>query len=199
MKTVVSIYPRPINESKPGLIPSVFMIPAGSPENPQILHVNHATCPIYAFDGKSIPQTILSEEVAGAIVRDFINGAMARREDAYPGLFYVDGHLTVDEIKKKYADKLKEATEIQTRWLGSLVELADDDWAQNKRHKNISELQRLAAQMLNLNREWLKVTPKSITTCPSCAATLEGTPVVCMRCNFILDEARYKTMKFATR
>lgn len=199
MKSVVSIYPRPIDESKPGLIPGVFQMPAGSFENPQVLHVQHSTCPVYAFDGKSIPTTIVSDEIANSIVNDFIAASVAVTEDAQPGLFTIDGHLTIEEIKKKYADKLKEINERQNRWFASLVALADDDWSKTRQHRQISDLQRDAARALNLEREWLRIQAKIITTCPACAAKVEGTPVVCKACNYILDEARYKTMKFATR
>jgi hypothetical protein len=199
--TVVSLFPMAIDERKPGIYPGHFTIPAAK-DDIEILHVGNSIYWVNFHDGRpSLQVNTPADEIAASIVNDFVRNifGMNVENSAWPGLFWVEGHPTKDEIKKKYADKIAEAQGNQRRWFENLIRLADDAWVgSNKQHRAIADIQRHACRTLGLTRDWLIEIPSqaAMKTCPNCQENVNSQRVVC-KCGFIFDETKYKAMKFA--
>lgn len=138
---------------------------------------------------------------AEAIVNDFINAQLEIDVPtrALPGLFWVYNQIGRDQLKKEHGLQLANAVENQTRWFQRLVRRADSDWLAFHQHTAIADVQRLAARFLNLEREWMFATTEiGNERCPACSSILANPmPVVCPTCQCILDEEKYKKLKFA--
>lgn len=198
--TVVSLLPFELNESKPGIIPPRFIIPAAPRDGFSILHV---------VDARERVEDLLSEQprakfisipafdLAKAIVGDFYRSQMGCTEDAYPGLFWVEGKLSVPDVQTRHAPKLAEMRQIQTRWLRNLVLVADDLWREFGKHNVITDTMRKAAEMLDLDRTWLLAAEKIEKTCPVCRSEINETAIICPNCRAILDPDAYKKFTFA--
>lgn len=200
--TVVSLFPMKIDERKPGIYPGHFVINAAKQDDIEILHVSNSHYWVNFHDGRpplKVDQP--AEDIARSIVNDFVFNIFGFNieRDAFPGLFWVEGHLSKDEVKKQHSGKISEAKNHQRNWFENLVKLADDAWVgSNKQHKAIADIQRYACKQLGLTRDWLIEIPTQITTkpCPNCQEAVHANRVVC-KCGFIFDEAKYKAMKFA--
>jgi hypothetical protein len=202
--TVVSLFPLPIDERKPGIYPGNFKIAASKNGELEILHVSPSHYWVNFYDERP-PLKVMTpaEEIAASIVNDFSRNILGFdiESEAWPGLFWIEGHLSKAEILKNHADKLAKAKASQLRWFENLVKLADDAWvASNKQHKAISTLQRLAARALGVEREWAieLATAAGPKYCPACKVRVHEEAAVCSNCRYILDEVKYKSMKFAT-
>lgn len=200
--TIVSLHPMPINEHKPGMSIPYISIPAAPKDDFVVLVIEDASHGVYMDSERgtlSVPEP--APDFAEHIVNDFLAAQIGRNTEtgAQPGVFWVDGALTKDEVKKQHAAKLALALKKQILWFEGLVKRADDDWATVRRHDHISEVQRRAAVALNLQREWLVVSGQmGNETCPACSTVLPNpVPVLCPNCRLVLDKARYATMEFA--
>jgi len=199
--TVVSLLPYPIKETKPGIIPSYYQIPASRNNIPSILPVGEAIHWLESpFGGNPPPAPIkmthTPREVANAIVNDLIEAQLGLESDAMPGLFALEGHLKVDDVVKKHPAQLKEAGDRQKRWFITLVRIADDDWNRYHQHKFVSDLQRYAAKYLGLDREWIGQTLSEVMLqCPLCKEYVRGDAIIHSACGFVLDKVAYKKMK----
>lgn len=202
--TVVSLFPIEINEHKPGVYPGHFKILAAKDNDFEILHVGNSIYWVNFHDGRpplKVEET--ADKVGASVVNDFIRNIFGASMDldAYPGLFWVEGHLKKEEILKNHSDKIANAKASQFRWYNNLVKLADDAWtASNKQHRVISSIQRLGCAALGLERDWMleRVSSTGPKYCSACKTRVHDEAVVCSNCRFILDEARYKLMKFAS-
>ena len=196
--TVVSMLPYAIKEVKPNIIPGYFQIPASRNGLPALLHVGSAIHWLESPFPKqpSIKMTELSTQMARSIVNDFVEAQICLDSDAAPGLFWIEGHVELDEVLKRHGDKVKAAEERQKRWFIRLVREADDDWAKSKSNKAISDIQRYAARTLNLDREWLSTTLESIMEkCPMCKGFVEQGAIIHSICGYILNPTEYAKMK----
>ena len=177
-------------------------IPAAPLNDFVSIHVADNGYPLYLDSERG--SRIIPEPVgifAEAVVQDFIVAQLEidTPSRALPGLFWVYNQLGRDEIKKDHGLKLSQAIEDQTRWFQRLVRRADSDWLAFHQHNAIADIQRLAARFLNLEREWVyAVTELGNERCPACSSVLMSPPpVVCPTCQCILDETKYKQLKFA--
>src|SRR5512141_3254891 len=103
--TIVCLDPCGIREQKPGLIPPVYEIPPVKHGDFGILHVEDAFFFVYLaqFRG-SIKVTTPALVLAKSICDDFTNAFQhGTSPNAQPGLFFVPGHATKEEIKKNNA------------------------------------------------------------------------------------------------
>ncbi len=204
--TVVSIYPRTIDEVKPTIQPGRFHIDAGSYEEPAILVVSTSswwkeTDPEQPL--LEIPQQ--SIQVADSIVRDWANGLFqCNMGDTMPGLFYVPGDRNTDEIRviknKNDVLLLDDAQAKQKRWYGALVEAADTLWVRsNGSPRSISDDMRLAAQDLGLtNKPWLAdFATLQLEKCPACGQLRDAEFPVCQHCKTIVNQDQYDRMKLS--
>ena len=181
--------------------PPDYYLPASKDGEPVVLVVGGATFPVY-LDGDrgSMRVPAPSYDVARSIVEDYVTSHLGYEQHiAMPGMFFVPDAYTVDEVKKKFADRLKEAKRLQTEWFVRLVKIADDEWNRTHRHGAISDMQRVACKALGFTREWLMVpNPEEIqkpNVCPGCGTVINGNPMICAGCKFVLDRKRYDENK----
>lgn len=158
--TIVSIMPKPLDETKPTISPGRFMLKAGSYENPSILVIGSSSWwreiseeePLLEIPDGSVV-------VASAVVTDFCNGLLCcNMSDSMPGLFYLPGSLTVKLIKEHHQSDLDRANIKQKNWFRELVKEADKLWARtNGNPISITEDMRIAAKELNLlSKDWMR-------------------------------------------
>lgn len=195
--TIVSQVPFELREHKP-CYPGEYIVPAAPWKGISILVVDTAHCFVYVDGNRgSMKIPLLAEELAEAIIKDFSIAVLARTDDAKPGLFVVPGEWTTEEASKKFADKIEEYRTYQINWFKALVRLADDDWQRTHQLKTISNLQRVAAKFLELDKPWVDTIPEEQKQCPACYHVVDPRAVVCYNCNCILDHSKYGQMSFA--
>jgi hypothetical protein len=154
--TVVSILPAKVNEEKPGLYPGTFQIPAAKDGDFNILHVGVSHYIVYLDSSRgSLRVPELGSKIARSIVEDFIKAQIGVEDGREPGLFWVEGHLTKEEILAKHKDLLEQAKEKQKNWFTALVMLGDDNWVRYGTHSAISGVQITAAKSLGHKAEWV--------------------------------------------
>ena len=196
--TIISLVPFDIEEQKP-VYPGHFFIPGAKEDDIEILVVENVHCFKYIdMDRGTDKVAIDSEELAKAIVEDYVNSQLAVRpgDNIAPGLFYIPGEHTKIEVKTKYKDIISSYKKKQVNWFEILVRMADDDWEKTRQHKIISGIQRYAARYLNLNRPWL-IEPQ-MTKCIACRNTVETEAIICPTCKAILKPEEYKNLQFAS-
>ena len=199
--TIVSIFPKDIDEEKPTIYPGKFHVPAGSYENPSVLVIGSSS---WWKDVNDQPLEIpnSSIQVAESIVKDYCSSTLGcNMGDATPGLFFVLGEHKAIEIKLKYKQKLDETKVHQDNWYKILVRLADSLWARaNGNPLVISDEMRLAARSLNHNEKpWLKdFATVEMVKCKACGTLKHPEYPVCPVCKAIDNtHAGSKDLKFA--
>lgn len=197
--TIVSFYPQPIHEEKSSINPGTYLIPPSDGKTPKILHIESGYSRVYLDEHRgSLQVTIPAEEIAESICRDFSASMIAYEDDAKPGIFWLEGRLTVDEVLKKHSDKCNEALRKQKNWFTALVKLADDEWKKTQQLKAISGLQRFACNFLNLERAWnVEAEVLNSMRCPACATIISAGIAICPNCTAILDREKAKQFEFA--
>lgn len=201
--TVVSFMPWEAKETKPGMIPSEFIIPARKDKaTPSVLIVQDATNSIYmGFDRDPFPSPVPADKLAASIVNDAGNSYLEIDSDCGPAVFWVEGKFTAKEILEKFPEQCKAAKDRQNRWFVRLIRTADDLWARFHQHKLITGLQRAAALDLGLNsKEWaMTPEPVSLVKCPACKTMIESDAIVCSNCRAVLkpDEAKKAGIVFS--
>lgn len=198
--TIVSICNFPITEDKTGITPNNFKIPKAEFGRVSVLHVEDGFFYVYIDDARgSIRSITPALRMARSIVEDYSNAQLAKTVDAEPGLFYVQGHYTIEEIEAKFPDEIKEARRKHTNWAERLVTIADDMYAANNKRSAVSDRSRDAARFLALDRVWLKVTPTIapianvvFKTCPVCFENVHPEAIVCRSCKAVLDKKKYE-------
>lgn len=199
--TIVSIVPFLIDESKPGIYPGTFRIPPVKDDDIEILVVGNSIHYVYLDETRgSIKIDTPAQEIARSVVEDFIDSQIesSRLEESHPGLFWVPGEFSKNDVLNKFGDKIKAAREAQNRWYLRLVRMADDDWSRYHQHKSISDTQRHAAKSLGLDKEWL-ISPKNVVEkrCPGCKSVVHPEAAICPSCRCILDKAKWQALSLA--
>jgi hypothetical protein len=202
--TIVSVFPLAIDERKPGLLPGLFHINPAKEDDFEILHVGDSYYWIHFTEEEREPLKVLTpaKEVAKSVINDFLHNIPGYDEatNSMPGLFAVSGKVEKDYIKKACADELKAARTRQFNWYKVLVAQGDDSYVRaNRQHRAVSSLQRIACKALGLERDWLvevntEIGPKY---CIACKSKVHAEAIVCPNCSCILDEAKYKLIRFA--
>lgn len=211
--TVVSIYPKDIDEKKWTIQPGRFIIPKGSVENPSLLVVG----PSSWWRDIDIDQPLLeipnsAIQIAASIVDDYMNGLIGfKKGESTPGLFWVPGSFkTIEELKKTTFDEIgttgdllfKRAVARQQRYWEILVKLADIGWTKtNANPLAISDDMRMAAHILNLREKpWMKDQQViAMINCKACGHLVNPDYPVCSNCKAIVDPEKAKSLniKFA--
>lgn len=195
--TIVSIMPFGFRDEKPGLAPGDFQMKAASPEKPEIHVVKVAQIRMMDQDYRPFMLDVDHEKVAADVCDCHNKSQIVWNDDAIPGLFWVKGEHTAEEVVKKFAKEIAEAKRKQDNWFRMIVKIADDDWSKWHQHKYISDLQRTAARSLNLEREWVKDDVNMNTRCPACQSIISTEAAVCFACKAVVNEEKYKQFKFA--
>lgn len=201
--TIVSLYPGRLEETKPGLIPNTFVIEgpkkAGEFTVTHVTDVKSLTDPIGGRAGMFIP--VLAEELAQSLVYDFLLSKIGSDDNQGPGLFWVKGTWTKEDIAKKFPELLSIHKKRQEQWFLDQILVADTDWARKRSHLVITQDAKWAAEWLGQEREWLmsidKITQVTSQTCKGCASVIPAAAIVCSQCRTIQDEAKYKGLKVA--
>ena len=197
--TVISVFPLIIKEEKPGVCPGRFEIAPCNGE-PSLLVVGQSVHHIdVGEDRPQLEMPIASAEMARSIVEDFIAAQIAVTETARPGLSWMRGEVTLQELKTKQAPLLASLKFTQKSWYLALVKIADDDWQRYHKHSVISDIQRSAARDLGyVDKDWL-IVPELLASasCPACGTPIVPTIVVCPNCRCIIDPKKYKELTFA--
>lgn len=196
--TIVSFYPMPVNEFRPCLFPPRYHVPASNGVMPQVLVVDDA---FYLVESpmESMPAIkvyLSGEDVARSIVADFTLASLHADSVVGPGVFVVSGEVKASDVHALFKKECTEALAKQRNWFLRLVKHADDDWQKFRQHKMITDLQRLAADQLKIDKEWTIIS-KEVISCPACKITVDPTAIVCQNCRCILQPEQFKKLQFA--
>lgn len=192
--TIVSIFPKLIEERKHTIQPGIFVIQPGSFSSPSVLVVGPSSWWKEIDENQpllEIPHS--SIQIADSIVKDYCNGIFAcDMAQNMPGLFYIPGAWSVDEIRKQHSAELNTANFRQRNWFTVLVKMADALWSRsNGNPLSISDEMKLAARELNLvNKEWLKDSQSmELERCKACGHLKNPDYPVCANCKNITNVA----------
>lgn len=205
--TLVSTLPFPLKEDKPGLIPATYRVPAAKHNEFSFIHISDGYhLMLVPFADEDMPPMKIPDQgevIANAIIVDYTAACIcisfdprANGEQAVPGLFFVEGHLYPEDIKKRHADELAKAFLNTNFWFERLVKMADDDWAKTHQHKSIADSQRAACNYLNLQREWnFTVMDTLKNLCWACKQSVHPDAIICSNCKAVINEVAYKEAK----
>lgn len=201
--TIVSIYPKRIEDVKETLFPGRFVIEAGNYKDPSVTIIE----PSSWFRDIDIEQPLLeipvsSIAVAQSIIVDYCNGMLGcDMNSSMPGMFFIPGEFTKEQILKSYSLKLAETKLKQDSWFKTLVRLGNSLWARsNGNPLVIWDEMRMAARELNQeNLPWLKMDIQvELVPCFACGTLRNGNYPVCQSCRAIdMNHPAAKELKFA--
>lgn len=202
--TVISIYPREIDERKITIQPGRFIIPPGSYSTPSLLVVGPSSWWREIDEDQPLLEIPTSSiQIADSIVKDYCNGLLAcDMNDRMPGLFYIPGEVKLADLMKSFKHVLDSALVKQRAWYSELIRMGDALWARsNGNPLAISDEMRLAARELNqVNKDWMKdFQMVDMGRCPACGQLRSPLYPVCPHCHAIVDEEKAKALniKFA--
>jgi len=186
--TVISIYPKEINETKFTIEPGVFHIDKGSFEEPALLVVGPSSWWREIDDEQPLLEIpVGSIQIADSIVKDYCNGLLAYVVDiSSPGLAYVAGEHDIKSIKKNFPHVLDNLNRIQRQWYVELVNLTSSLWAMsNGNPRVVSGDARLGAKELALqNIDWMEnFEAMDMIRCIACGQLRNPKFPVCMHCH----------------
>ena len=186
--TLVSILPYALREEKP-LHPGSFNIPAVGKGDLEVLVVRETTREFYVDYQRGFIQIPEDPEVvARSVVADHIRATIHSDTNTYPGLFYVVGDKTKEQVQKEHKAELARVTAIQNSWLEKLIKVADDNWQRYRRHNVISDQYRLAARWLGVKREWSDiVNPVEMGECQYCTTLISSKAIICPQCRMLQE------------
>ena len=188
--TVVSIYPKHIEEVKHTIEPGRFTIEAGSYENPAILVVGPSSWWREIDEEQPLLEIPVSSiQIADSVVRDYCNGVLASNMgDCMPGIFYVPGEHTIESIRKSFKHELDKAKVKQKNFYTTLVTLADALWARSQGNPlAISDDMRMGARELNLveTKDWMRdFKMVNMVRCKACGSLKNPEYPICATCKF---------------
>jgi len=207
--TVISIVPFDILESKPGLIPTDYPIPACPDDDVVCVTIDQAIHYVYIDKDRGSMRVLdPSYEVARSIIEDYCNAQLEAGVGCHPGIMWKLGEWTPEQVKVHFAEELAELRRIQNNWFMAIVKLGDDDWEKTRQHHAISDTQRIAAKKLDptnsRQRPWIMINPSDVvpgkidmTICAACGSDIPTSVVLCRYCGYVLDPERHKEMQFA--
>lgn len=188
--TLVSIYPRPCNFKNVTLSPGRWYLEAGSPEKPALLIIG----PSSWFRDVSIDEPLIeivqsSVQIGESLIKDYLNGVFAcNMHDAMPGLFFVPGAFTLDELRGKYQNLLELAERHQMNYYKTLIKFGDALWARsNGNPLAVGDEMRLAARVLGMqDKEWMKdFGSGGMVPCFACGEFKKPEYAICKVCHSI--------------
>lgn len=193
--TIVSLLPWEINENKgAGLSPGHFIIPAAPKNGLSVLVVGDSKYHIYIdSDRGSLEQVETALKMAESIVQDYIKSIPFGQGVGKPGLFFVPGPLSVEDVKKYHAKKLEQYQKSNKEWMNVLIKLSDDEWSKNRQRQAIPDICRYSAHALGLDREWARdAVVEETKACKFCTSPIAVSAIICPNCRQILDMQAFK-------
>jgi hypothetical protein len=202
--TIVSVMNFDVlNEHKPQLQPSHYdILGVGQQLDAcQVTHIKDAIQFIPQLDHKTLTVPVSAIDLARSVVEDWTSAQLETAPpDAMPGLFYVDGIYSVEEVEDEFAQQLEMARNKHTLWCQRLLALADELWTLKPSQRHLSANMRYAARYLKTDRVWLKAPrPEDLQKCPACTQNVPSDAVICMHCSAVLNAEKYKNIQFAGR
>ena len=188
--TIVSIYPKHIVERKYTIEPGVFEIQSGSVKKPSLLVVGPSSWWREIDEEQPLLEIPVSSiQIADSVVRDYCNGVLGcDMSTTMPGLFYVPGEKTLEQVRGEYSSELKKAETKQVKFYTTLVMLADGLWARSSGNPlAISDDMRMAARELNVDstKDWMKdFRMISMVRCKACGSLKNPEFPICATCHF---------------
>lgn len=197
--TVVSIYPKEIDEVKHTIQPGRFIIPPGSYDKPSILVVGPSSWWKEVDEHQPLLEIPVSSiQIADSIIKDYCNGLLAcDMANSMPGIFYIPGDIRIVDLVKSYKHELDKALVRQRNWYSQLIKFADALWARsNGNPLTISDDMRLAAKELNLQtKDWMKdFQMVDMVRCIACGSLRNPMFPVCPTCKAISDPIKAKEL-----
>ena len=188
--TIVSIFPKVIDEVKYTVEPGKFHIEPGTYENPSTLVVGSSSWwRDIDVDQPMLEIPVSSIQIAESVIKDYCNGLLGcNMADSMPGLFFVLGEHNIMEIKMRFKSKFEEVKAKQDNLYRILVKLADSLWAtSNGNPIVICDEMRLAARSLNFNdKVWLKdYQMAQLVRCSFCGGMRDEAYPICPSCKAI--------------
>lgn len=203
--TVVSIFPKAIDETNHTISPGRFKLAPGTYENPSLLIIGPSSWWKFIDDQQPILEIPCgSHQIANSLVRDYCNGLVGcNMTNSMPGIFWLPGELSAEDVKTKHPDALRKAKEKQDMFWKALVKLADSFWARtNGNPLSINDEMRMAAREMNLTgKDWMKdFTMMQMVNCKACGSPVKPGYPVCSNCHAIVNETQAKELgiKFAS-
>lgn len=197
--TIVSIFPKRIEEKKYTIQPGHFVIEPGTYDKPSILVIGSSSW--WRDIDPDQPLLELSNSspvVAKSVVDDFCNALLgSESEGCRPGLFWVPGEFTVEKLKIEKKALLDKARAAQNTYWKRLVELSDMLWARsNNNPLAISDDARLAANELGLkDKPWLGTfNAIQLSNCPACGELRDSNFPICRHCRTVVDPVKFKEL-----
>lgn len=197
--TIISIYPRKIDEIHHTIQPRRFVIEPGNFSNPAILVVGSASW-WREIDEKQplleIPN--YSTQVADAIVKCYCSGLLGYNQENMPGMFWVPGEKTKKDLKTDpvLINLLAKAKIKQDAYWQSLIKLADGLWSRtNGSPLCISEDMRMAARELGATKDWMSnFALTDNVKCVACGQPRNPSFPICPNCKTVIDKDKAKEM-----
>ena len=206
--TVISIFPKEVDEVKHTIQPGRFIVPPGRFENPSLLVVGPSSWWREIDEDQPLLEIpVASIQVADSIVKDYCNGYLASNMDsAMPGLFYIPGELTLAQVQRAMKmetrepgtienaifNKMKEAERKQRNWYEALLKLADALWARsNGNPLAIADDMRMAAKELGQSetRDWMRdFKMLEMSRCPACGTLANPQFPICGNCKAVINK-----------
>jgi len=205
--TIVSVFPKEIDEVKPTIFPRRFIIPAAVKDDFSLLVIEGAS-----FFRPSVTSNIPMEipinamSLAESIINDYLNSTwLVSRGNRCPGVFFVLGEfnkITIQKYKspegKTFAELLEHHRAIQKAWFIEVMNAADAFWASTGGNpRSIPEDARIAAELMGLEKTkpWMaNVVASQLENCKSCGEMINVTYPVCRYCHAIIDEKKAKEL-----
>jgi len=200
--TVVSLLPWKLTEEKPGLYPGQFNIAAAPKDGISILVVGESVFQFYVGDGRFMPMKEPADVIARSICRDYklakLGFKIGEEGTVGPGLFFVEGKFTEEEVKSRFVKQIQDARKEQMDWFEALMNLADDIFARTGRHQAVSDEMRHVCNLLGQTRPWnFDInTLKQTSECPACLSQIPQRAIVCAQCKTIVNQAEFDKRKF---
>lgn len=194
--TIFSIYPKHIVERHSTVIPSRYEIPAGTFAKPSSVVVGPASWWKETHPEEPLIEIVNgSPQVARAVVENFCSGLPGFvAGTAQPGLFWVPGEWTVDQLKTdfKLINALAIAKKKQDEYYTILIQIADEGWSKtNGSPLSISEDMRLAARELGATKDWMNnFALVENVKCIACGSPRNPQFPVCPSCKAVVDKKK---------
>ena len=189
--TVVSIYPKLIDEFKATIQPGRFVIKPGSVKRPSVLVVGPSSWWREIDEDQPLLEIPVSSIlIADSVVKDYCNGLLAcNMGDIMPGLFYMIGEHTAADVVAQFSKQIAIAEVKQKSYYHELVKLGDSLWARSQGNPlAISDDMRMAARELGIgdNKDWMKdFKAVDMERCFACGALKNPEYPVCSSCRAI--------------
>lgn len=200
--TVFSIAPFQVNEFRPGLYPGNFKIPACLNDTvPERLSVGASVHIIHIADRKEPLQVVTpSFQIAKSITDDFLDGQLWTNPNCHPGIAWIQGDVSIESFKTLHKNVFDAMRAVQRNWYVNVCNQTDNEWKKYQNTRVVSDQARFAAKVLGLEPEWMtaEVVGFTFNKCPACNTANNANNAVCTNCRCILDEGKFKTLKFAS-